>query len=182
VSGSKTGKSDPAVIKELCGACGLCCNGAIFADVQLRAKDDTTRLRSLGLEIRNPFRSRVLKFFQPCAAHQGCKCRIYSERPQYCREFECALLRKVCSKRIKKSAALRIIRQAKEKLATINEVLEQLGNDDQTVSHRLRFKQVSREMKQKEANQAQAALFSDLGLAVHEMNLLLAESFYPGQL
>jgi hypothetical protein len=149
--------------------------------VQLRTDDDETGLRSLGLQIECSLRSGVSKLIQPCAAHEGIQCRIYSARPQYCREFECALLKNVCSGRVKKSAGLRTIRQAKEKLAAINDFLVELGNNDATVSHRLRFKQVSREIKQKGASQGQAALFGELTVAVHQMNLLLAKSFYPGQ-
>ena len=30
---------------------------------------------------------------QPCTAWEGCRCRVYAGRPQYCHQFECALLK-----------------------------------------------------------------------------------------
>ncbi len=32
----------------LCPDCGLCCNGVLFADVELRAGDDAGRLKQLA--------------------------------------------------------------------------------------------------------------------------------------
>jgi uncharacterized protein len=173
--------SNPGIIKELCGACGLCCNGAIFGDVQLQAGDNKVRLGLLGLEMKCSSGTRAMsKFLQPCAAHDGCRCRIYSERPSYCREFECALLKNVCSRSISKNEALRIIRDAKAKLATINELLAKLENTDETLSHRARFKQVTQQMKDRKSDQAKTIAFGELTLAVHELNVLIAASFYPG--
>jgi len=182
VSASKPAIAAPLIVKELCGACGLCCNGAIFADVELRSTDDEKQLRLLGLQIKRPFHPQgVSKFLQPCVAHDGCKCGIYSKRPEYCRAFECAILKNVCSGAVKKTAAMRIIREAKNKLAVINDFLMELGNGDETISHRVRFKQMSRGMKDAGADQAKLALFGELTVAVHELNVLLAKSFYPGQ-
>ena len=173
--------SNSDLIQELCGACGLCCNGAIFADVQLQPRDKETRLRALGLEVKRASHGRgVSKFLQPCAAHDGCRCLIYSERPSYCREFECALLKNVSSGNISRKRALSIIREAKGKLATINKLLARLENSDETLSHRARFNQVTREMKEKKSDQVKRAAFGELTLAVHELNVLIAASFYPG--
>jgi len=36
---------------EICLECGLCCNGVIFADVQLQPGDLPDRLRELGLKL-----------------------------------------------------------------------------------------------------------------------------------
>ena len=171
-----------AIATELCNACGLCCNGAIFADVQLRPGDDEERLRLLGLQMKKKSDvPRALKFLQPCTAHDGCQCRIYPERPEYCREFECALLKNVIAGRIEKTRALRLIHIARDKLTAIKELLTELGDSDETLSHRVRFKRVSLRMKQSDLDQAKAAVFGELTLAVHELNVLLAQSFYPGQ-
>jgi len=173
--------SNPGIIKELCGECGLCCNGAIFADVQLQPGDNKARLSFLGLEMKSSASGRAhSRFLQPCAAHEGCRCRIYSERPSYCREFECALLKNVCSKKIPKSQALQIIREARMKLAMINELLAEFENTDETLSHRVRFKQVIHQMKDRKSDRAKSIAFGDLTLAFHELNVLIAASFYPG--
>ena len=72
--------------------CGLCCNGVIFADVQLEPEDDAQLLQSLGLKFALNRKSQIVKrkFLQPCTAFAGCQCNIYSDRPRhYCRQFEC---------------------------------------------------------------------------------------------
>jgi len=111
VSDSKTPNSEVAITNELCNACGLCCNGVLFKDVQLQPGDDAAHLRSLGLPIREPRRVpprtgrsphshevRKTRFPQPCAALcDGNRCRIYAERPARCREFECALFKSVAA-------------------------------------------------------------------------------------
>src|SRR5690242_17601591 len=97
-----TGKdSNGCVPEDICLTCGLCCNGAIFADVVLQTGDDLGRLESAGLTFlaapgqRVPTGSRNRRFSQPCAAFDGCQCRIYSERPRHCQKFECLLLKGV---------------------------------------------------------------------------------------
>src|SRR5437868_1476023 len=89
----------------LCLECGLCCNGVIFADVRLQRGDDPGRLRALGLPIATPHAPSSAsplrktggvpapRFAQPCAALDGCRCRIYADRPAYCRQFDCLLLK-----------------------------------------------------------------------------------------
>src|SRR3954464_7170194 len=80
----------------LCLECGLCCNGAIFADVRLQPEDDPARLKTLGLSISTPqSRQGTRHFNQPCSALDGCRCRIYTGRPAYCRLFDCLLLKSV---------------------------------------------------------------------------------------
>ena len=77
----------------LCTQCGLCCDGTLFADVELAPRDDTAALEVLGLEVEDdddrPGRELLL---QPCAALRGRRCGIYPHRPQCCRTFECHLL------------------------------------------------------------------------------------------
>jgi Fe-S-cluster containining protein len=175
-----TQKNEYSLSTELCASCGLCCNGGIFGDVELRPEDDRARLRSLGLRIKSSVGGQVSKFLQPCLAHDGCKCRIYSERPAYCRQFECLLLKNVLSGAIEKTTATRLIQEARQKLLQINECLLLMGNRDETVAHRVRFHQVARRMGEQRFSRENAAHFSKLTILVHELNVLLAEYFYPG--
>src|SRR4051812_35155751 len=100
--------------ESLCLECGFCCNGVIFADVELRPRDDRDRFQALGLPLV-PVRAtqkangtgpgiRHYKFTQPCAALNGCRCTIYPERPEYCREFECLVLKSVKAGRLNSAA------------------------------------------------------------------------------
>src|SRR5208283_6243064 len=38
-------------VSQLCPNCGLCCNGVLFADVELRKGDDAQRQAQLGLRL-----------------------------------------------------------------------------------------------------------------------------------
>ena len=53
-------------VHQLCPNCGLCCNGVLFADVELRAGDDAKKLKKLGLE-PHPKPKTKMAFAQPCA-------------------------------------------------------------------------------------------------------------------
>ena len=79
------------IIENLCGSCGLCCDGSIFNDVALAGTPEVTRMIKLGVEV-DPERPPLL--LQPCTALQGTRCRIYQRRPACCRTFECRLLQR----------------------------------------------------------------------------------------
>jgi len=167
---------------QLCLECGLCCNGVIFARGQLQPGDDVARLKSLGLRLaarsRSPAADR--KFIQPCAAFDGSRCNIYCERPQYCREFECLLLENVQAGRLESKAALRIIRTARQKADKVKLLLRNLGEEDEAAALSIRFRRVKRRVESGALDDETADLFGELTLAVHDLNLLLGEAFYPG--
>src|SRR5262245_35874348 len=111
-------QSDKAI--SLCLECGLCCNGVIFANGQLQPEDDARHLRSLGLKfVPNRKKAGERKFVQPCRAFDGCRCNIYSERPRYCREFECLLLKSVKTGKTNASSASRVIRTARQRVENV---------------------------------------------------------------
>jgi hypothetical protein len=154
----------------------------IFADVQLQPGDNAAKLRSLGLAFVSPQKSktRPQKFNQPCAAFGGCRCNIYSERPKYCRQFECLLLKSVKAGRTETAAALRIIRTALQRVKKVKHLLHELGDDDETVALSKRFRRMKRRLESGPLDDEAAEKFGDLTLAVHDLNMLLAEAFYPG--
>ena len=75
----------------LCTRCGLCCDGTLFADVELVGQAEIARLEIMGMEVENEDRNTGL-LSQPCAALRGTRCGIYAHRPKCCRVFECHLL------------------------------------------------------------------------------------------
>jgi Fe-S-cluster containining protein len=167
---------------QLCLECGLCCNGVIFAHGQLQPEDDAARLQSLGLELvktRNP-ESETRKFHQPCRAFDGCRCKIYADRPKYCREFECVLLKDVQANRLETGAALRIIRDARRREEKVKRLLRELGDADEHVALSVRFRRMKRRMESSELDEENADRFGELTLAVHDLNVLLSGAFYPG--
>jgi Fe-S-cluster containining protein len=84
----------PSLTDALCTRCGLCCDGSLFADVELASRAEATRLEVMGLEIEDDDTKGAL-LLQPCRALQGKRCGIYAHRPKCCRTFECRLLQDV---------------------------------------------------------------------------------------
>lgn len=161
------------IAEKLCLACGLCCNGVIFADVQLQRGDNAAKLRSLGV-----LKTNGKKFPQPCAMHDGCRCSIYADRPQYCRQFECLLLQNAQEGRVTETQALRVIKAARQKAAHVQELLEQLSDHDTTVALSKRFQAMRRKMETSRATVEHIEVFGLLTVAVHELNVILSEQFY----
>ncbi len=185
---------DPVVSNPLCLQCGLCCNGVIFADVQLQPADNVAHLWSLGLPlVQRNHRGKTgsaarpapadLKFLQPCALLDGCVCRAYAERPKYCREFDCRLLQAVKAGRVKQRAALETIRQARLRADEVRALLRELGDDHEQVSLRARFRRMKLRLESNLPDEETAEIFGRLTLAVHDLNVLLSEAFYsePGE-
>ena len=173
-----------SVSEKLCLTCGLCCNGVIFADVQLQNGDDVKRLEALGLPLAArgiKVKKNSYKFPQPCSAFDGCRCQIYSERPKHCRAFDCALLTSVQNGETKPASALRTIEKARIRAEKVRELLRLLGDADEKVALSLRFRKTARRLQEGECNPRTADTFSQLTLATHDLNLILSEKFYPGQ-
>jgi len=162
----------------LCRECGLCCNGVIFADGQLRPGDDAARLRELGLAFVRPARAGGEKFRQPCKAFAGCQCQIYTERPKSCREFDCLLLTNVKAGNTREEDALRTVRSALRRVREVKRLMLVLGEADETVSLGKRFRRLQRKLENDPSDPDAAGIFGDLTLAVHDLNMLIREKFY----
>ena len=174
-------KSNDAVINELCPACGLCCNGVIFANLALQPGDDLVRLRSLGLLVSKAHSaSRPPRLTQPCAAFDGCRCRVYADRPQYCREFECVLFKSVREGRTALAVALRIIRTARQRADKVRRLLHTLEDTDEQLPLSARFRRIGKRLQERDLDEEAADTYAQLTLAVHDLNLLLGDAFYPG--
>jgi hypothetical protein len=163
----------------LCLACGLCCNGVIFADVKLQASDDVARLRGLGLSLRAAGRREIratgpnpatavtqFKLRQPCPAHDGCRCCIYHQRPLHCRTFECLLLKSVNAGRTSHAEALRLIRIARQRADNVRQLLRELGDSEETLALAARFRRTRRRLERGSLDEATAELYGRLTLSV----------------
>ena len=164
---------------DLCLACGLCCNGVLFRDVELRAGDDEGALRAIGAAVRQLKTKTSVP--QPCAALcQDNRCRVYAERPQRCREFECVLLQRVLAGALPANQAQQRIRAAHQRVDKVRRLLRELGDFKEQLPLSRRFNQTRRRLEASHLEDGQAEAFAELTMAVHELNLLLSESFYPG--
>jgi len=171
--------------ESLCLSCGLCCNGVLFARVRLQPQDNAKKLQRLGLLLKengNANRQSGAVFAQPCAALSGCECRIYGEHPQHCREFECLLLKKVSDGETSRPQALRLIRNALGAAEKVGALLRELGDFEETTALSVRFRRMAKRMHRDVIDPGRAALFSELTVSFHALNLILKEKFYPGDL
>lgn len=125
------------VVSQLCPACGLCCNGVLFGDVELQPTDNAALLRKLGLDLFRKGRKQC--FSQPCACLDGRLCRIYDYRPDRCRTFECVLLKRVQKDQISASRALKAIAGARIAVENVLTLVRRLGNTEEHVPLNRRF-------------------------------------------
>ena len=122
---TETSAASPALTDILCTRCGLCCDGSLFADVELAGPDETSGLELLGLDVEDADEDEGALLLQPCGALMGRRCSIYPHRPDCCRTFECRLLQQV------KTGAISLDR-AKEKIA---EALKRIERVKQLLLH-----------------------------------------------
>lgn len=111
---------EPCVTDSLCTRCGLCCDGSLFADVEVSERE-SDRLECLGLPIVDDAAGALVP--QPCGALQGRRCSIYGYRPRVCRTFECRLLLDARSGAVSVTGAQRVIAEAHRRIAQLTALL-----------------------------------------------------------
>jgi hypothetical protein len=104
--------NDPSI----CIGCGLCCDGTLHGRTTVRA-DDERNVAAAGLTIEEEGPKRF--FRQPCPRFSCGSCSIYAQRPQVCRTYRCALLKKLESRKISESEARERIATAKRLIAIV---------------------------------------------------------------
>jgi Fe-S-cluster containining protein len=120
----------PSLTDTLCTTCGLCCDGTLFADVELAGQAELARLEIMGMEVEPEGRNTGL-LSQPCAALRGTRCAIYAHRPKCCRVFECHLLQNAQRGAVTVEQALEQIVDAREQIRHVRAMLRRLGNRDE---------------------------------------------------
>ncbi len=127
-------------VGKLCPPCGLCCNGALFGDVELQKSDNAKKLAALGLPLQRM--GNKTRFLQPCACFKDNLCTIYADRPSRCRAFECRLLQKVQAGNISVDTALKAIQRTRQINETVLRLLRELGNAEELLPLNRRCSQV----------------------------------------
>jgi len=120
---------EPSLTDTLCTKCGLCCDGSLFADVELAGRAEATRLEVMGLPIDDDDANGAL-LPQPCSALQGGLCTIYAHRPKCCRTFECRLLQDVRRGAVGVERAGEQVTEALTRIARVQGLLARLGRHD----------------------------------------------------
>lgn len=171
-------ETPPYSMEKLCLQCGICCNGVLFRDVELPPGPGADTLRGHGIKLLSG--RGKLRLPQPCAALNGCHCRVYADRPAHCRDFECGLYKAVRDGHVTPVFAIRTIRKTLRLSERVRQLLQQLGCHEETLALSLRFQRLKKRLSIDEVDESAANTFADLSLAVHELNLLLRGVFYPG--
>jgi hypothetical protein len=164
-----------AAIAKLCPACGLCCNGVLFGDVELQRSDDPKHLASLGVKLFR--KGRKTAFAQPCACLVKGLCRIYAERPQRCSTFDCGLLKRVQAGKTTPAAALKKIAEAKRRADEVLKLVRALGNTDESLPLNQRYSAVIAEPIDMSADEADIERRGELMMAVSRLVETLERDF-----
>jgi len=162
-------------VEQLCQKCGLCCDSTLFADVELRAGDDSAQLRKHGLKLEKKG-LRKMAFAQPCACFDGVNCRIYHDRPKRCRTFECGLLKKVNDGEMTAATALKKIASAKAKAEHVRELLLLNGQRDETLALTHRY-QAAMNTPVDFAEESSSENRGELMMAVNDLMQVLQRDF-----
>ncbi len=166
--------------KQLCLACGLCCDGTLFDNVHLGPGDDAEKVKALGLPVMvSRAQTSIVFFRQPCTALCADRtCRVYADRPVQCRSFECGVFKDVRAGRIPFADALRLVKQARRRADKIRRLLRKLGDTEERRPLGDRFRRTQRRLESGIVDEVAGATFAELGVAVHHLNLLAHEKFY----
>jgi Fe-S-cluster containining protein len=166
----------PSLANVLCIRCGLCCDGSLFADAELAARE-TAALEVLGVEIEDADRGEPALLLQPCAAFKRKRCSIYPHRPNCCRTFECRLLKQVESGAISVDRAEETIVNTLKEIGRTKVLIAQLGQRDERLPLKERFSEAlalsSNISDDPEMNRKRA----DVKMAITRVQNLLKQTF-----
>ncbi|MBV9930686.1 MAG: YkgJ family cysteine cluster protein [Alphaproteobacteria bacterium] len=131
----------PAAAEQLCLACGLCCNGALYDHAKV-TDEERDRLAGAGIVGTDPAGLSL-----PCSAYRGGACQVYADRPSACRTFRCRLLRALDDGDVPLATALETVAKAKQLLRRGAEA----GADLSTLAARQRIRRAGPDGGQQEA-------------------------------
>lgn len=160
---------------KLCEECGLCCNGVIFHTVQLQPQDSPRELLALGMKLKRKKKGYFI--LQPCPAHCGAGCRIYSLRPERCRLFECRQLKRFTAGEITADDAMEKIRDVQQRVRIIDDLLKQVGGADSKKPLSKRCEKAMAEPVDALSDPCQWELRRQLTQAMSEMDAILDAEF-----
>lgn len=167
-------KSAEAIAK-LCPACGLCCNGVLFGDVELQKSDDAKLLAKHGIHLFR--KGRKTAFAQPCECLVNGLCRIYADRPNRCATFDCGLLKRVQAGKTPPAAALKKIAEAKQRSTEVLKLVQLLGNTDETLPLNQRYAAIMAEPIDMAADETEIERRGELMMAVSRLVEILEHDF-----
>ena len=167
----------PSLTDTLCTRCGLCCDGSLFADVELSGRAEAAGLEVMGLEIEDEDNGLLV---QPCAALRGKRCGIYAHRPECCRTFECALLRDARRGAVSVARAEAQIAEALQRIARLLELACELGQSDASLSLKERVADALLLADQSDATPTRSRQRAELEAGMNAVEEFIAKVFLRG--
>jgi uncharacterized protein len=170
----------PSLTDILCTRCGLCCNGSLFADVELAGADEASALEVMGLEIEDADGGDGALLLQPCRALKGTRCSIYAHRPDCCRTFECRLLQETRHGAVGVEQAKEKIAEALERIERVKELIAQLGQADERLPLKERCGEALALSEDAAAHPERNRKRDELESAMTSLESLIAATFLGG--
>ena len=174
-SETETNPTADSAAARLCSACGLCCNGVLFHTVKMQPGDSPKALAALGLKLKRKSGGQYL--LQPCPAFCGTHCSIYAARPERCRVFECRQLKGVAAGEISEAAALERIREARRRVAELEDLLHKSGRTNPKRPLSKRCEKATAEPVTAASEPAATELRERLTHAMRELDSMLDREF-----
>lgn len=124
VKGAPTTGEKALSASDVCRACGMCCAGVFFTEVDLGGGEVETLTalagdKMLNVSIATGEAQAADQMALPCQFLVETSCGIYAQRPKRCQEFKCKLLVKVEQGRMQVSEALSVVDAAKAQVARL---------------------------------------------------------------
>ena len=171
---------NPNLTDTLCTRCGLCCDGSLFADVELASRDEASALEVMGLNIEDTDEDDGGLLLQPCAALKGKRCGIYPYRPDCCRTFECRLLQEVRRGVVGTDRAKEKIAEALKRIKHVKELIFQLGPCDERLPLKERCAEALALLDEGDADPAMKRKRDELKAGMTSVENLIQKTFLGG--
>jgi Fe-S-cluster containining protein len=171
---------NPSLIDTLCTRCGLCCDGSLFADVELASRDEASTLEIMGLEIEEADDDGVGFLVQPCGALKGKRCSLYAYRPDCCRTFECRLLQEVQRGAVSVDRAQAKISDALQRIERVQQLIVELGAGVEPLPLKERCSEALARAEDGPANPRMNRKRAELQVAMAAVERLIQKTFLEG--
>lgn len=160
----------------ICVGCALCCDGTLFAHVDLQRDEHPDTRRALGVALRGNGSDSML--MQPCSCSVEGRCTIYEDRPLTCRAYQCSLLRRLEAGETTSAEARAVIQRTRARRDAVLPLLRAEVPEGQTMG----FFRLHRELHSRcdvaDDPVAARADISPLLLLTGAVHALLVRNFY----
>jgi len=157
----------------ICLSCGSCCDGTLIGFVQLE-NEERSRMRAL-MEIEEVDDKGF--FFLPCK-NLGCDgCKIYTQRPKKCGEFECGILKSFQAKELDFDSAMAVINLLKQKRFAIEEKLAALPLQLQSQSFYFKVLELKKLLQKDNSEFSLSEKHENLLSEIQELDQLVRQYF-----